>query len=320
MHHYISLIVALVLSVSLSDSRALHPSNSVGAPLASVRDDKIKNKNAYEFVVGEKIHNSLLKKCSIMIGVIGAVRPSEVELIVEQQLYKEGADSNISLSVDDPARRSDLYGFSPWKRVETEVGKRLLFSTCDESSGARSPEIVVSDSVLIKSIKEAIEFDLLVRQNASYVLEIPGKLKNRSDSVLAGYSISLLRGGGGNSNGEAIVISEILKDGDVIPLGLAYLRIKLRLLLTRNGENALAEITRDRVFSNLIAGTGSEHENADAIFKLFFEVGERTSLNLNRFVNGKNREEFLENYRRFKKKNITTFNGQLAFEKQLKLL
>jgi hypothetical protein len=320
MHQYLNLIVALILSVTFSDSRAIHPSNSVGASLASVVEDQIKGKNEYEFMVGEKIRNSLLKSCSIMIGVVGAVRLSEVEVTVEQQLYKKGTESNIALSVDDPARRSDLYGFSPWNRVETEVGKPLLFSTCDDSSGARSPEIVVSDARLIESIKELIEFDMLVKQNASYILQIPGKLKNQSDSVFAGYSISLLRGGAGNSDSEAVVISEILKGGDVIPLGLAYLRIKIRLLLTRDGEAALAEITRDTVFSNLIAGTGSERENADEIFRLFFEVAERRPLNLNRFVNGKNHKEFLESYRRFKKENTTTFKGQLAFEKQLKLL
>ena len=129
----------------------------------------------------------------------------------------------------------------------------------------------------------------------------------------------MLRGGTDNSEIHAVVLSEILKDGNFRPLTLAFGRIRLAHLLIKEAEEALSDTTRDVVTSNLIEVVKSQNFASNEIFKLFFEVEDNGKMAIDSVLTAQNHKEFLSSYIKFRQSDNSRYNGQRKFEKQLGL-
>lgn len=275
----------------------------------------------YDIVIGQKLADSLLQKCSIFSGRIQKMEEGEnrqsvlVNFHVDEWIAGKKLDNG-----NDPTftlRSSTSRKVSPDENelvnVSLEVGRPLIVGYCSEEKLYR---LVVSEEKYFGSIRDVIKYAATedTENNLSKSIDL---LKAQSDFVLAGYLTQHIwrTGSIGDVNRNATVLAYLLGPNAYPEKKLGEVRDYLENLLSK--DNDLKFATRDKVTKTLVElGAGADQANAEQAILLLIDLSKKEKFDFKPHLNAQNSKKLSQNYRSLVTAKIPPADRK-NFEKQL---
>jgi len=219
------------------------------------------------------------------------------------------------------------YRGAVWRDVDFKVGRKLLIAFYPTSLGDRQTLttvdkycLVVSDTRLFPSIRNAVSKHVLYQSNAEEILDAPKLLDSQTDSVFLGYLFYSLRVTGGlrdHTDIDAIVLSQLIGDNHISEGGWRFLEAPLIRAMS-NADYPVSEATSSRVTETLVTAGCSENLSlARSALLVLMTLSETNRIDMKPFLTQRRRQKLLNNYKALL--NSMDVQGQAAFESQINL-
>jgi hypothetical protein len=288
----------------------------LSAILISTLSISANEKSEYEYKIGERLASSFSENCSLLIGRIQSLQEQKAILIIQERLSGNKTDESTLELNNIVSPKYPRFSYSPWNYVEIRQGYNLFVSDCGNGI-SQNYGVIVSNEDLFLQIREVISYQKRFKENQSILLEVPQLLTQNDNIIFIGYITSLLRSGvPENKNDLATVLSQLIGNNNLPTISLVYGRISLRQILVKENENALLPETRNSVIGRVVNIAGSAGNPAEQSVTLLLELADKGKLNIKPFLNKKNKQNILKNYRNIAS-NVGTTQGRKEFEKQL---
>jgi hypothetical protein len=283
---------------------------------ANESEDEIED---YQYTIGFRLATAFSDNCSFLIGSVDNFIDQKVELIIEEQLWGKKIDEpRVELNYVTPRTdfRTRRSARSPWDYVNVQKGNKLFVTLCN-SSGLRRNWVVISDETLFSTVRELIKYHDKFQQNPDIILAADKLLAKQDNFIFAGYVTTYLRGGVfSRAKNTALVFSQLLGNSKVPKTTWAFAQITLRSILTREGEKALTNETRDLVISRVVDLGSSDNKAAEQAIRLLVSLAEKDKIDLKSFLDKEKRDKLRQNYQKLDLKYVSEL-GKQKFEKLL---
>ncbi len=278
----------------------------------------------YDYLIGQRLADSLLQQCSIFSGTIQSIESKESEQIKQVDFHIDNWLVGKRINNENDTK----IVFSTWvskkagrdenllENVNLEKGGRLLVASCDENNTLNTYKLVVSEEKYFPDIREVIKYNNS-KVTKDGLLDVPQILKVQNNFVFAGYIIQYLwrLGITVNPNSSAIVLTELLGK-DTIPKNAGGLvRGQLDYLLS--GENDLLPTTRETITEKLVEmGSSKNKEEAEQAIYVLVSLSQKNKINISPFLRKENLSSLNQNYKTLVKEKVAP-QERKKFEEQL---